>query len=387
MSGPLRVLHVHAGNLYGGIETILVTLVRCAALEPRLSHEFALCFEGRLAEELRSAGAPVHALGTVRASRPWTVLRARGRLRGVLAAGRYDVVLFHSAWSHALLAAAVPSPRPAVVFWLHGAIVEPGLLDQLARRARRPRLVIANSAYTLATAGALFRAARAEVFHQPLARPAEDTGSPARRELIRAEFGASVGDVVILHAGRMEAWKGHGDLLDALARIGDAAPWTCWFAGGAQRPSEARYAAALRARAAHLGLAQRVRFLGERRDLARVIAAADLYCQPNSAPEPFGNVFIEAMYAGLPVVTAAAGGPAEIVDETCGILTPLGNGAALEAALRSLLADAGRRRALGRGGPPRARQLCDPARQLAALATLLESAAGPVEPSPRQSLA
>jgi hypothetical protein len=137
MSGPLRVLHVHAGNLYGGIETILVTLVRCAALEPRLSHEFALCFEGRLAEELRSAGAPVHALGTVRASRPWTVVQARGRLRGVLAAGRYDVVLFHSSWAHALLSPAVPSSGPAVVFWLHGAILEPGLLDRLSRRAPR----------------------------------------------------------------------------------------------------------------------------------------------------------------------------------------------------------------------------------------------------------
>ena len=60
MTAPLTVLHAHAGNLYGGVETVMATLAR----HPHhLSHRFALCYEGRIAAELREAGAPVTLLG------------------------------------------------------------------------------------------------------------------------------------------------------------------------------------------------------------------------------------------------------------------------------------------------------------------------------------
>ena len=62
----MRVLHVSAGGLYGGLETVLVTLARSRALGPGLESEFALCFAGRAENELRAAGATVHRLGAVR---------------------------------------------------------------------------------------------------------------------------------------------------------------------------------------------------------------------------------------------------------------------------------------------------------------------------------
>ena len=43
----ISVLHVHSGNLYGGVETFLTTLAREAAVTPRMTSSFALCFEGR----------------------------------------------------------------------------------------------------------------------------------------------------------------------------------------------------------------------------------------------------------------------------------------------------------------------------------------------------
>ena len=57
--------------------------------------------------------------------------------------------------------------------------------------------------------------------------------------------------------------------------------------------------------------------------------AADLYCQPNAAAEPFGLTFIEAMYAGLPIVGTRLGGPAETVDASCGVLVEPGDIAGL----------------------------------------------------------
>jgi glycosyltransferase involved in cell wall biosynthesis len=98
------------------------------------------------------------------------------------------------------------------------------------------------------------------------------------------------------------------------------------------------------------------------------MAAADVFCQPNAGPEPFGIVFVEALYAGLPVVASAFGGAAEIVDETCGVLTPPGDAAAVSDALAALIRDPERRKVLGVAGPGRAATLCNVPTQLAELA-------------------
>src|SRR5688572_22783452 len=107
--GRVRVLHVYAGNLYGGIETYLVTLAKFRAQCPEMEPEFALCFRGRLWDELKTAGAVVHDLGPVRFSRPWTLLRARRRLRQVLRSKYYGAAVTHACWPHAAFAPVVRS--------------------------------------------------------------------------------------------------------------------------------------------------------------------------------------------------------------------------------------------------------------------------------------
>jgi glycosyltransferase involved in cell wall biosynthesis len=111
-----------------------------------------------------------------------------------------------------------------------------------------------------------------------------------------------------------------------------------------------------------------VRFLGQRADVPRLMAAADVYCQPNTVPEPFGVAFVEALYAGRPVVTSDCGGGAEVVCDAVGVRVPAGDAGAVAAALRGLLADPARRAALGAAGPARAQELCDPAGRLMDLA-------------------
>ena len=69
-------------------------------------------------------------------------------------------------------------------------------------------------------------------------------------------------------------------------------------------------------------MGERVAFLGARDDVPDLLAQADIFCQPNQSPEPFGIVFIEALQSGIPVVSSRLGGAAEIVDDTCGILIP-----------------------------------------------------------------
>jgi glycosyltransferase involved in cell wall biosynthesis len=143
------------------------------------------------------------------------------------------------------------------------------------------------------------------------------------------------------------------------------------MAGGTQRPHEAQYLQELQEQAQQLGITDRVQFLGQRADVFRLLIAADIHCQPNTDPEPFGIAFVEALYAGLPVVTTAIGGGLEIVDESCGRLVAPNDANALSQVLRLLITNSGERADLAAKGSARAYQLCDPARQLTQLHALL----------------
>jgi glycosyltransferase involved in cell wall biosynthesis len=122
-----------------------------------------------------------------------------------------------------------------------------------------------------------------------------------------------------------------------------------------------------------LGIADRVRFLGQRDDAARLMAAADVFCQPNQGPEPFGLVFVEALWSALPVIACATGGATEIVNESCGRLVEPGDAAGLAEALSALIESDSLRARLGRAGVERARMLCDPGPQMEKLQTLIRT--------------
>jgi len=366
----MRVLHVYAGNLYGGVEAMLATFARHGHAVPELETRFALAYDGRLAGELRDAGALVAVVGGARLSRPWTVWGARRRFARALATERPDVAVFHSAWSHGIFAPAARRAGVRVAFWLHDA-VSGGAAEARARRTP-PDLALCTSAWVSETLPGLFPSVRAEVVHPAVAPPPDHA---AERAAVRAELGTDEESVVIVQASRMEPWKGHRPHLEALARLGDRPRWVCWMAGGARRPHELRHAEEMKALAERLGIGGRVRWLGERADVPRLLAAADLLCQPNLGPEPFGITYVEAMYAGLPVVAAATGGALEVVTDATGLLVPAGDAPALAGALGTLAADPALRRRLGEAGPARAAELCDPARQLRRLHDVLGGAA------------
>jgi glycosyltransferase involved in cell wall biosynthesis len=355
----MRVLHVHSGNLYGGIETVLVTLANSSDLCPAMEQHFALCFEGQLSENLRAAGAQVYLLGGVRIRRPKTLLKARKTLSSLLKS--FDLVICHSAWSQAIFGPVVRAVQRPLVFWLHCAPDGRHWLERWARRVQ-PDLVICNSHFTRSALTNLYPRVPAQVIYYPVASLCSNH-SLADRGLTRAELNTPEDAVVIVQASRMESWKGHSLLLTALGKLADVPGWVYWQVGGVQRPSEISYLEMLKSVVSQMGIADRVHFLGQRSDVARLMAAADIYCQPNTRPEPFGVAIVEALYAGLPVVATAMGGPAEVVDQSCGILISPDEGV-LVSSLKLLIEDQVLRRSLGMAGPARAEKLCDPQQQI-----------------------
>lgn len=353
----MRVLHVAAGNLYGGVERILEETA--AHVPPGSRHAFALSFTGRLSAALDADGAERHDLGPARFSRPLTVWRARRRLKPI--AERYDCVVAHSPWAFALAAPVLPAA--ARVLFAHDALDGSHWTERRVSRLE-PRMIVCNSDYTSRAVGAWLPRVRRAVVLPPVSR---SNIAPESRAAVRREFGATDGTAVILIASRFERWKGHADLLRAAASL--TGPWAIWIAGAPQRPHEAEYERELRAVADRIG---RVTFLGERRDMPRIFAAADIHCQPNTHPEPFGIAFVEALYAALPVVTFDFGGASEVLTAECGVLLPPGDHAGLARTLQRLIDAPALRRTMGEAGPARARALCDPAAQVARLESVLQ---------------
>jgi glycosyltransferase involved in cell wall biosynthesis len=361
----MRVLQINSGHLFGGIESLQLTLAQERALCPELDMEYALCFEGKTSEQLRAAGVVVHNLGAVRIRNVWTVAQARRTLSALLRERSYDAVICHGSWCLAIFAPAVRSTGLPLILWLHDPLK--GKLDWLSWWAQRtqPDLVICNSRYTEHGLHHLYdpEKTRHTVVYCAVSAPVQRL-SAGERSALRSSMGASDESCVIVQISRLDPHKGHMVHLEALGRLRDVPNWVCWQVAGPQRPHEAEYLELLRKTANRLGIGERVRFLGWQPDIRKLLAAADIFCQPNSAPEPFGITYIEALYAGLPVVASAMGGAIEIVNSDCGILTAAGDRGEVADALRRLITGTGVRRSLGAAGPHRAKELCDPGHRL-----------------------
>ena len=144
---PISVLHVHSGNLFGGIERAILTCVENLHLAPSVRFEFALCFTGTFSEELAAAGQTIHKLPEVRTRNPLSLVAARRNLARLLKQKQYDVVLCHSPWSHAIFAPVIRRAGIPELFWAHARFTGKHWLELWARRSK-PEFVISNSEYS-----------------------------------------------------------------------------------------------------------------------------------------------------------------------------------------------------------------------------------------------
>lgn len=166
----------------------------------------------------------------------------------------------------------------------------------------------------------------------------------------------------IIGIGRFAYPKDFTTLLEALARV--RAPCHMVLAGDG--PALPAVAAAVQ----NHGLSKRVELLGARADIPELLARSDVFVL-SSRSEGFPVSILEAMAAGLPVVTTDVGGVAEAVEDgETGLLVPAADSEALARALERLVSDADLRRRLGAAGRARALRLFDVPRYRAAYVEL-----------------
>jgi glycosyltransferase involved in cell wall biosynthesis len=159
----------------------------------------------------------------------------------------------------------------------------------------------------------------------------------------------------LLVVGRLSPRKGQDVALAAVAELVAAGyDLELHLVGDVFRGYE-WYERELREQADRLGIADRIVVAGFAEEPTAAYAESDIVLVP-SRLEPFGNVAVEAMALGRPVIASRVGGLPEIVDDgDTGILVPPGDQAALVAAIRSLVDDPGRAARLGTAGAVRVR--------------------------------
>lgn len=163
-----------------------------------------------------------------------------------------------------------------------------------------------------------------------------------------------VGRLKLFHAGRTIRTKGLRDAVRAMAHLRDLPNVTLTSAGAGEDLD------ACKAEAEKLGVADRITFLGKipRAEVEDYYAQSDVFCFP-SFREPMGGVFFEAMAHGLPIVTAAYGGPDFLVDDSAGIRVPVTTpddfAKGIADAVRKLALDPDLRLSMGQGSRERLR--------------------------------
>lgn len=297
------------------------------------------------------------AIRIVAPARPEGRVGRLAALRRFLSAGRFDIVV--SFLSHFTVFAAVRSAKSRAKYVISQQTPLSAFLDDADYHWRRPlnRRVFATVARTIYPRADLIAATsegvgddlvrnygvareRIEVVHNPV--DVEDVSRLAAEPLDPSL--APDGRPTIVTAGRLADAKNLPLLVASLEQLAERVDFRAWILGQGERE------AALRRDLTAAGLDDRVRLLGFQANPWKFMAAADVFVL-TSHYEGFGNVLIEAMASGAPVVATASFGTREIIrhDQT-GLLVDRHEPDAVAAALGSVLQDANLRRRLMENG-------------------------------------
>lgn len=335
-----RVVYLSHAFMVGGAEEMVLNLVRHlpSRFEP---HVCCINRAGPIGEEIRKTGTPVSVLGlTPGIRRPWDFNGIREYLRVT----RPDIVhtFLLTASLYGRLAAIVE--RVPIVIGTEVNVYERKrphhvVAERLLMKGTDRVVVSADSVKTFYTRQVGADPAKVDVVYNAV--DFSQARADRSRADMRHELGIPADARVAGTIARLTEQKGHTFLFDALARTPSLADLHLLLVGDGERRDQ------LTQRVDTLGLADRVHFVGARRDLGNLMAAVDVFVMP-SLWEGLPLSMVLAMGAGLPVVVTRVAGIPEVVDDgRTGVLVPPADSAALGVALESVFGDAAFRARLG----------------------------------------
>lgn len=304
-----RILRLITWLPAGGIERKILAVL------PRLNsdlfelHVCCLRERGPLAEQLETAGIPVHVVRFGRRWDPLALMRLRNLARGL------NISLIHAHMYRANTPATVMKmfdKRIVVAAQYHN-------MDtwDTPWQLRMDRLLAPRRDLNVAVSEAV----RCELIER-LALPAEKTRTiyngvdirefhpvaAAERHALRERMGLPVAARLVIMPARLTRQKNQALVIGCARDILQAAPRTHFLFAGSGGDEQM-----LRNLAEQCGVSRNVSFLGNRADMPELLSACDVAVLP-STKEGFSNAVIESMACGLPVVASNVGGNSEVID-------------------------------------------------------------------------
>lgn len=345
-----RVLYLTTNSKMGGTERVIFNLARHFHGRDYAVHVATLMGPGTLQELLAAEGVPATHLEMRSKIDVPVILRLRRLLRE-FEPDLFCTYLFHANHLGRIVARLSGFSRIITVQesadlwrrWHHNIPdrATAGLVSQF----------IANSEAVKTRFCAFARVGpeRVRVIHNGIDLAPYRDPDPATRAEARAELGLAEGEVAFITVAHVFAYKGYFELVAAAEEVARQHPEARWLFVGSGRADEA-----VRDRIRAAGLENRVRMLGIRTDVPRLLQAADGFVLP-SHWEGCPLSLLEAMAAGLPVIASRVGGIPELVTEgETGLLTPPGEAGPLADAMAGLVEDGNTRASLGARGRERA---------------------------------
>lgn len=220
------------------------------------------------------------------------------------------------------------------------------------RRRLALRLAVGSSGAVVAVSSELAQHVSRDLWMRPgrvLTIPNGVSFTPAEQSSLRAELGLGPEDQLAIAVGNLYPVKGHAHLLEALGMLHERLPKLHVAIAG-----RGEVEGVLRARAAELGLNDHFHLLGLRKDVANVLAGADVFVLP-SLSEGLPLALLEAMTANCAIVATEVGEvPSALDSGRAGLLVAPGDPAALAAALSRLVTDRDEAKRLGAAAALRA---------------------------------
>lgn len=164
------------------------------------------------------------------------------------------------------------------------------------------------------------------------------------------------GDLVVrvLLMGRLTHWKGQHVFIEAGRQLIDRGLKVNFLIAGAALFNEQKYEQSLYDLVKKYNLGRHVEFLGHVNSVQSLLASVDILVHASVSPEPFGQVVVEGMAAGLPVIATDAGGVREtVLHGVTGLLVPMNQPVSMAKALEYLIENPDIRQVFGENGKQR----------------------------------
>ncbi len=343
-----RILYLHAGAEMYGADKVLLELIKGLDKQEFEAHVI-LPNKGVLVEALRQVGAKVEVIEYPILRRKYfnpkgmiDYIRSYHRYAKRIAtyAKQHQIDLVHNNTTAVLEGIYLKQKLKLPLLWhVHEIIVRPkfvsDFINMLMGRYADRIITVSEAVANHVLASRFVNKEQISVIYNGVDNA---TYYPKDNQSIREQFGIDQTFMVIGMIGRVNAWKGQNDFLDAVIPILEGNSNIVAFLAGSAFEGEEWRVQELDARIASLPVAEQIKRIDYYANTNELYNMIDIFVLPSTNPDPLPTVVLEAMACGKPIVGYRHGGVCEMVEEDInGLLAKPNDSEALSRLIQNLI--------------------------------------------------